>query len=489
MRPHRPASRALRLIFFGALAAAAASGGCGRKKTAVSTRLPTGDVVWFEDGAADGAGETEAALARGGFVSVFLPATTIVREGDRWSTVPAEPPAHPFDRVPVTLVITAGEAAKTALGEPAGALAAADAAGLAAKSALRDASRFGKVRGVHLDIPFAAANAEAYGALLRNVRGKVPPEMLLTATLRFAPSGPEQEALEKALAPLDGQVAVVFGEGAVADPAATDRLARPWLAAYAPGARGRWTSAKGEERQVGEGVLASLTDDPRVEFSHDLSLRDESASGFLLTPHESFSMGPLAFHANDRVRFRQPSLSDMVYRFGADLAGKRFVKGRAVILPGRAETSRIFTLAALDDILLGRPLNTDLRVTIEPSRGVVAVGAENPTAHASLVSRTSNWVEVEVPWGGISDVRAGGFDRFEVFGVDGGAVTLGRATRIRFFETLVSPGEKIEPAKILVRRPPPKDCCAHRVHVLSSAGAEVTREGDGPPTTPPASPK
>jgi hypothetical protein len=42
----------------------------------------------------------------------------------------------------------------------------------------------------------------------------------------------------------------------------------------------------------------------------------------------------------------------------------------------------------------------------------------------------------------------------------------------------VSPWEKIEAARILVRRPPRKDCCVHRIHVLSSAGAEVAREGD-----------
>jgi hypothetical protein len=96
-------------------------------------------------------------------------------------------------------------------------------------------------------------------------------------------------------------------------------------------------------------------------------------------------------------------------------------------------------------------------------------------------------VEIDLPGGGIADVRAGGFDRFEVFGPDGAAVSLGRATRVRFFETLVGPLEKIEPARIVVRRPPAKDCCAHRVHVLSSAGAEVSREGDAG-TTPAPSP-
>ena len=38
-----------------------------------------------------------------------------------------------------------------------------------------------------------------------------------------------------------------------------------------------------------EAVLARLTDDPHVEFSHDLTLKEESASAFLLTPHAPVS--------------------------------------------------------------------------------------------------------------------------------------------------------------------------------------------------------
>ncbi|MDQ6891785.1 MAG: hypothetical protein M3167_03795 [Acidobacteriota bacterium] len=450
---------------------------CKEAPSAASGRLPTGDAVWLSDGTDDGAGETEAAIVRGGFGSVFVPVTRLVREGDRWNAVAIAPPATRFSKLPVTLVISAGEEAAAALAAPQGSAPLGDAAWLAAKAALRDGARFGRVRGIHLDVPFAAANAEAFGSLLRGLRSKLPPEILLTQTLRVSPTPEQQEAMRKAATASDGWVAFLFGEGGVADAAAADGLERPWLAAYSPAAVGRVGSGA-EERIVPESVLAVLTDDPHVEFSHDLTLKEESASAFLLTPHAPVSARGFSFRPGDRVRFRQPSLSDMVYRFGADLAGKRFVRGRVVLLSGRSEQQRIFTAAAMSDILLGRPLNTDLRVSIETTKAVVTLAAENPTPHASLVSRTSNWIEVEVPQGGISDVKPGGFDRFEVFGPEGGAVTLGRATRLRFFETLVSPWEKIEAARILVRRPPRKDCCVHRIHVLSSAGAEVTREGD-----------
>jgi predicted small secreted protein len=452
--------------------------GCNRVKSAGQDRLPAGDAVWFEDGTAEGAGDTELLLTRGGFGSVFLPASALTRDGDRWKSTEAEPPGKPFVRLPAHLVISASEDAKSALADPRTAAALGDAVWLAAKAALRDAPRFAPLRGIHLDVPFAPANAEAYGALLRSIREKLPKETLLTWSLRFTPSETEREALRKMADAADGAVAFVFGELSAADPMGTDQLDHSWLAAYFPAARGHWTSGNEAERMLPEIVLSSLTNDPRVEFSHDLSLKDEAASAFLLTPHQALAIRSFRFKPGDRIQFRQPSLSDMVYRFGADLAGRRFVRGRVVALSGRTEADRIFTLAALNDILLGRPLNTDLRVTVTPARGLVSISAENPTPHASLVSRTSNWVEIEIPGGGITDVRAGGFDRYEMFGAEGAAVTLGRATRLRFFETLVGPWEKIEAARIVLRKPPPRGCCGHRIHVLSSAGAEISREGD-----------
>ena len=468
----------------GLLAVAIALSGavsCKKAPSAISARLPAGDAVWLSDGSDDGGGETEAAISRAGFASVFLPVARLVQEGARWNALPLAPPSTPFAKLPVTLVISSGDDSAGALAaSPQTAAALGDAAWLAAKAALRDAAKYGRLRGIHLDFPFAAANAGAYGSVLRSLRSKLPPEILLTQSLRIAASTEQKDSMRKAGEATDGWVAFLFGEGGVTDAAATDALERPWLGAYAPAATGHAASreGEGEDRIVPESVLAILTDDPHVEFSHDLTLKEESASAFLLTPHAPVSAGGFSFKSGDRIRFRQPSLSDMVYRFGADLAGKRFVRGRVVLLSGRSEKQRIFTAAALTDILLGRPLNTDLRVSVETAKGSVSVGAENPTPHASLVSRTSNWVEIDLPEGGISDVKAGGFDRFEVFGPEGSAVTLGRATRLRFFETLVSPWEKIEPARIVVRKAPAKGCCVHRIHVLSSAGAEVNREGD-----------
>jgi hypothetical protein len=475
--PRSPAPILLAAALVVAGGFALASAACKREESTGPVRLAAGDAVWFEDGVATAADDTEATVAKGGFATVFLPAIELVHEGDRWTTREIPPPEKAFHRIPVSLIVSAGADADAALHDARSAAALADAAGIAAKVAVRNAPRFGALRGVHLDFPFGEGAADGLSIVLKSVREKLPREALLTWSLRYAPAEAEREKLKAAIAPADGAVAFVFGDGANAEPVASDQLDRPWLAAFAPAARGKNVTKESGVRYP-ESVLAKLTDDPRVEFAHDLSIKEESISAFLLTPHQPIQLDGYSFANGQALQFRQPSLSDMVFRFGADLAGRRFVRGRAVAVSGKTEAERIFTLAALNDILLGHPLNSDLRVTVEPSRNAIRVSAENPTPHASLVSRTSNWVEVDLPSGGVVDVKAGGFDRFEVFGPNGEPVTLGLATRIRFFETLVSPWEKVQAAQVTLRRAPGKDCCAHRTHVLSSAGAEISREGD-----------
>ena len=93
-----------------------------------------------------------------------------------------------------------------------------------------------------------------------------------------------------------------------------------------------------------------------------------------------------------------------------------------------------------------------LDVTVHPAGNrIVLVEAVNRGPHASMVSRQSNWIEVDLAPARAADVQPGGFDRYEVYDASGRPVTPGRATRVRLYETLVSPGETIAPARILVR--------------------------------------
>jgi hypothetical protein len=455
---------------------AALTAGCARTKPRVSSRdLPAGDAVWFEDGVGTDSDKIEEALVRGGISTVFVPGARLSREGVRWQSRQLPPPGRPFARVRSILVVDADSAFEDALGRREAVGPLADAVRLAIKNLLRDASRYGAVVGVHLDLPFTAASAESYGALLSSVRARLPLPMLLSVSLRFSPSSPEQKEKMKSLAACDGVLAFLFGEGNSADPLAVDSLEIPWWAGYSGTARGLWQDASGETRRpIPEWILAQLSDDPRVDFLQNVSLKEESGQTFLLRPRVPISLGEqYSLRPGDRLSFQQPLVSDMLFRMRSDLAGRRFARGRVVALPGRSESERLFTLAALIDVLTGKPAKPDLHVVVETARGSVTASAENLSPHASVISRTSNWVEIQIPSGGIRDVQPGGFDRFEVYDSDRRPVTMALATTVRFYETLIEPFEKIQPAHILVSRPLSKGCCESRHHFIAASGQEV----------------
>jgi hypothetical protein len=131
----------------------------------------------------------------------------------------------------------------------------------------------------------------------------------------------------------------------------------------------------------------------------------------------------------------------------------------------------------LTEITVGRSLSPNLRISIEGGPDSVSVAAQNLSPVPSILSRTTNWVEVDLERPGVRDIRPGGFDRYEVYADNGKPVSLGRARRVRFFETLVGPFERIAPAIIVTHRPAPSGCCPFRVHMQSAAGPEVTSQG------------
>jgi hypothetical protein len=480
------ARRLSALLLVGGLLACSRS----REKPGAAARpIASGDAVWFEDGIGPEQTETERELLLAGFTTVFLPAVRLAGGGGQVTATELPPPPKPFEKTPVFLAVVGGAELASATADPGSADALAQTVGKSLQTSLKSRALYAStVAGVHMDIPFAPASAEAYGAFLGSLRRKIPAEYLLTFSLRFTPGEADRARLAPALAAADGFVAFVFGETAAASPVAADELGKPWWAAYSSAARGVWRDSSGRELgPLGEKYLMQLSDDPRVDVKNDLTFREEAASAFLLSPQQPVKAAGTAFSAGDRLFFRQPSLPEMLYRFGADRAGRRRLRGRMLVLPGTSERERLVTLGALADVILGHSLDPDLRVSLSGARTpAVVVSAHNATHHASVISRTQNWVEVDLPGGGIRDVLPGGFGRYEEYDGEGRSVTPGRATRVRFFETLVGPLERIDAAKIILYKPAPANCCRYRFSVASAAGPEL--KGDWVAPTPAPTP-
>ncbi len=446
----------------------------GAKAPGVPT--PSGSGIWFADGLTDTAAVTEAqaGLSRGGFSWVLVPAARIERHAGRWTVVRLPPPPRRLLRT-VSLVIEGDEAgAALSDAKPEARRALANVVALAVRTAIGDGPRFGRVAGVHLDLPFRLETAPAYGDLLGALRRQMPRGSFLTISVDFDPPPAGREKLLALAGKVDGIVGMVFGEGDRADPATLDLLGRPWWAGYAPNADGRWTGRNGEDRgSVPEWVLSRLSDDSRLEFHHDMEIEERAGFGYIFLVHRPLTLDGWTFSSGDTIVFRQPFLSDLVRGLGHDLAGRSFSRGRVFRLTGSVDSRRIFTLAALNEILRGGSLDPNLVASVAQDQNSVTVAAENRSPFPSALSRLTNWVEVELPRPGVRDVRPGGFDRYEVYAANGRRVSLGRAARVRFYETLVGPSEKIDPAVIRTGRPIPPGCCRLRVHVLSAAGREI----------------
>ena len=455
---------------------------------AAAPRPPKGDVIWLFDPAAAADPALDEQAGRIGAVAVFLPAGTMGSGPGPTAFETVPPPPKPLTRVPVVLAVAASESLAAALttgeGPAAGPLGAAAAASLAPAVS---GGAYGRVVGVHLDFPFGPRAAARYAELVGALRRGLPPGVFVSISVKTLPASEEERKKEATLdEAADALVAVVFGVGPRVDPVAMDALHRPWWAAYDTRAAGTATGASGSARDVPERLVEGLSGNSRLQFENDLSVNDGSVSAFTLTARAPVKQDGFALETGDRVSFRLPATSEMLFQLGSNLAGKRYALGRALIFGGATEADRLFDLAAMEDVLLGRALAPRLEASVKPAgRSAVAVDLVNRSPHATVVSRVDNWVEVDVSPAHPADVQVGGFDRYEVFDRTGNAVTPGRATVVRFYETLIAPLEMVSPARIVVRGGLPAACCRYRVHAVSAAGPEVTGEWVEPPAPTP----
>jgi hypothetical protein len=475
------------LIFAGGLVGAA----CHKtppRPPAGTARVPKGDVLWFVDPAAAADPTLDAALQRIGAAAVLLPGGTLGSSGGPTAFVAPPSPPHPFAHAPVVLVLSPDEGLAAGLSAGDGP-DVEDLVRAAGPSLSREASGndFGRVVGLHLDFPFTVRSAPRYAALVARLRGTLPAGTLVSISVRSLPATPEEH---KAVDPLfnaaDALIAFVFGTGARVDTIAVDALGRPWWAAYDMRAAGLIEkSGQGGEVGVPERLLEPLSGNPRFQFENDLSVNDPSISAFTLTARVPVQQDGLSLAPGDRIVFRLPSVAEMLFQLGSNLAGKRNALGRAVVFGGRNEADRVFEVAALEDVLLGRSLAPVLDVSVQAAgRNAITVELANRTHHATVPSRVDNWVEVDLAPAHPSDVQVGGFDRYEVYDRAGQPVTPGRATSVRLFETLIAPLETVTPARIVSRSALPKNCCRYRIHAVSAAGPEVASDWIEPPPPP-----
>jgi hypothetical protein len=350
---------------------------------------------------------------------------------------------------------------------------------------------YGRVIGVHLDFPFSAAGASRYAAFMDALRAALPPSTFVSIALHAPPSSEsERKKLRPALEAADAVLAFTFRDGERAEPALVDALRRPWWPGFSTASHGVRTGADGRTVEVAEKFLDPLSGNPRVDLENDLSENDAAVSAFHMLVRGPVRLEGLSLEPGDRIAFRVPSQTELLYQLGSVLAGKRFALGRVIVFEGASDATRILPIAAFEDVLLGRSLSPDLEVTAQPlGRNAVTVEAVNRSAHSSIVSRVSNWVEVDLAPARPADVQLGGFDRYEVYDASGRPVTLGRATRVRLFETLVAPREAISPARIVVRGALAQGCCRHRLHAIAAAGPEVSTEWSSPAPTPTPAPR
>lgn len=448
---------------------------------------PKGDVVWLMDPAATRDGSLEGSLEAIGAAAVFLDAGRLGAASGPDAFRAAEAPPKPLG-VPVVLVLApdAPLAGAWSGGEGPDPEALAGTAGTALARAVGDGF-FGRVIGVHLDFAFSPAGAARYAAFIAGVRRSLPADAFVSVSLSaLPPSGEQRKKIEPVLQAADALVAVVFGVGARLDPNAIDALHRPWWAGYDTRPSVRVVGPESETRgEIPERLVEPLSGSPRLDFENDLSVNDAGVQAFTLTARSSVRQDGLALEKGDRLAFRLPAVSEMLFQLGSNMAGKRYALGRALLFGGALESERLFELAAFADVLLGRALTPVLEATIRPAgRNAIAVELANRSPHASTASRVDNWVEVDLAPAHPADVQIGGFDRYEAHDAAGRPVTPGRATVVRLFETLIAPHETVTPARIVARGPLPRTCCRYRVHAVAAAGPELTGDWIAPPPPP-----
>jgi hypothetical protein len=452
----------------GAAAAAALlvfAGGCRNLVSRRQTRAPNGVVIEFRGSRPVLTPDEMERLRTVGVHEFFLPALDAAASGGGVDLTDAPGPIAPYP-FPATLVVESQEPLGEQIARDPDSFARAISTHL--RRSLAASSPYGRIDGVHLEIPVDPADDHAYAAAVHRLRALLPSGLRISVAL-YRTAGPdERKAEEELVRAADLVVVYTFGRipqddspgiPAHADSLEVDSYGVPMLIGFVPEGTGTVADAAGNVRGVvGDSVLNALSEDSRFDFSFGSVLSGEPENVYIFSAQQPARLGAQTFQAGDTVTFRLRSAADLLQAVGESLTGKRNAHGSLFMFSGGTRDQSLLGFDVLEDVLLGRPVQPHFSLSLKgrESRGgrEFSVSLVNQKAEVSALSRLNNWIDVTVENGTLIDVHNGGFDRFELLDASGGLASLRSARHVRFFENFIAPDEEIVSGEIFVRGDP-----------------------------------
>jgi len=328
--------------------------------------------------------------------------------------------------------------------------------------------------GVHLDVVVPAAGFEAYGATLRKIRSGLEGRLFLSVDIPRQALG--EPGLGQVAQGADFLVCFLYGQRASEeeDPGAWDlqsvegnvqkleRLARPYLLGAVTVGSVTWRGRDGRPRARGtEAELRALVDDPGFELKPGFSLEGVDRQVFEFVARSSANVGGWALAPGDSIRVVKtatPFLEEFLRRTGAWESPNRL--GEIFYRQPAAGERLSIGAAGLVDALDPSAARPDLVLELERRfrserawrlRVRLRNAGDEPT---DLAFFDSNYVELRIAGGTISDADPGDFRRLELLfeGTEKGTMrALRAADTLRLFAPLVEGGESFESGDVELR--------------------------------------
>ena len=442
------------------------SGACrkGSSPSGAASGGKSGDALFVAEAPALVPEEVEPDLSAMGIGRLYVVGASF-RGGGRVEAYP--PPPNKLNLPVVFTVVDADGGAVAAFGPETKGELIGEGWATALVKPLAEARAWCNVVGIHLHLSPVPAQAEPLGNALQAL-GRVT-GLPVSVTLR--PGGKPSD-----WEPLAGKAdeVLVFGFGR--RPETSDRVVPemteeeaeafplPFRLLLAVGSYG--TGAGSPPRRIPDGDVDLMSEDRGLDFAFDQVLSAEPGNHYTFRPRPGVSHSTtLLARDGGTARFQVFPMADLVrvLATAARFPAGRF-RGRAFLVDAVPRDGHLLGFPALKALLTGKPFQPN--IVLEPASvralrdgGLeISLAARNEAPTATDLSHYDNWIQLRVEGGTILGVQAGDFDRYEILasGEDRArAATFGRATVVRLFENLFSPGEsnQVGPIRVSGSRP------------------------------------